>query len=118
MGTLVRRGCGCLVLVAVLLIASCNAIVNTVVPPLSGRGPDGPTTWKTGMLLRPVYAPLELRASPGEQHAVVARIPTNGVRIATLGPAYRVDGVAWIEVRFLDSTFSGWVPRAAVALGE
>jgi hypothetical protein len=39
---MLERGCGCLVLLTVLFIAGCSVIVNTALPPLSGRGADGP----------------------------------------------------------------------------
>jgi len=114
---MLERGCGCLVLLAVLFIAGCSAIVNTALPPLGGRGPEGPVAgWKVDLVMRPTtHEILNLRAAPGEAQPVVAQVPVRGTQVVTLGEAYRTDGTVWIDVRVIDSNLSGWVARADVA---
>jgi hypothetical protein len=113
---MLERGCGCLVLLAVLFVAGCSAIVNTALPPLSGRGADGPVTgWKVDFIMRPTTDDtLDLRAAPGNDQPVVAQLPARETRVVTLGQAYRVDGMVWIDVQVANSNQTGWVAQADV----
>ncbi len=113
---MLERGCGCLVLLAVLFIAGCGAIVNTALPPLSGRGVEGPVAgWKADLLMRPTTDDaLDLRAAPGDDQPIVAQLPAGGTRVVTNGQVYRTDGMVWIDVQVVNSNLTGWVARADV----
>ncbi len=113
---MLERGCGCLVLLAVLFVAGCSALVNTALPPLSGRGAEGPVAgWKADLIMRPTTDDtLDLRVAPGDDQPIVTQLPARATRVVTNGQAYRVDGMVWIDVQVGNSNVTGWVARADV----
>ena len=77
-------------------------------------GPEGPTTWTAGRVMRPVGNTLTLKAAPGSDQPVVVELLADGIRVATLGDAYRTEGRPWVHVRVIDSTHKGWVVYSAI----
>ena len=114
MFALIRLAVMFVVVSVIALMLGCYALIMAVAPPLTGRGPHGPTTWKAGLVLRPAGDTLELHAAPGKDHPLVAAVPSDGVRVATLGEAYRTEGRAWVYIRVINSTHKGWVPYSAI----
>jgi hypothetical protein len=113
--SLIRSLCVLVFLALVLLTLSGSALVLAVAPPLSDRGPDGPTTWNTNLIRQSTSDTLELRAGPGNDHPIVASVSAADLQIVALGPAYRKEGTLWVEVRVMDSTLQGWTSRATLA---
>ena len=121
---MIVRGCGCLLVLVLFLVASGVAVSRAFLPPLdpaqSNAAPtplvDGPVRGPLPGLLVYVNTPqLNLRVAPGTDQAVLAVLP-EAMALQTLGHGERIGDTLWINVHVPDLELDGWVAKPYLAI--